>query len=557
MIRLGRNKREVLNGKIVVTDREVQSKLAFIGLTERDLGVITSWRDACEAALDSLVDEFYKHIANTPTTRAIISNHTTVERQRPMITRYIQTMLTGRIDDQYVEYRRHVGATHDRVDLDSNWYVAMYEVIRRVLTDAVRKAGASGSELIEFMVSLSRLIQADIGLTVTALTDARRSRIETLNRQIREQMDDAKTFLDAMRLVLDSLTTGNLTTRLDGSYREEYTAIQEALNATTQSLDVAISQVATASSQVAAASQQISAGSQSLAQGTSEQASTLEEISSSLQEMASMSNKNLASAKEARSLTEGARAGADAGVDRMQRLSEAINRIKTSADSTARIVKTIDEIAFQTNLLALNAAVEAARAGDAGKGFAVVAEEVRNLAMRSAEAAKNTAALIEESVKNAEGGVNLNKEVLCSLHEINSQVRKVSEVMAEITAASDQQVQGVAQIATAIDQINEVTQTTAANAEESASTAEELSSQAAEMQSLVSNFHLSHTQERAALKRPAVRGVAKQKSAAAPSRTATSRNKVREERVSATEYADPTQLIPFSDSQDQQVLSDF
>lgn len=278
-----------------------------------------------------------------------------------------------------------------------------------------------------------------------------------------------------------------------------------------------------------------------------------------------MSNKNLASAKEARSLTEGARAGADMGVDRMQRLSEAINRIKTSADSTARIVKTIDEIAFQTNLLALNAAVEAASAGDAGKGFAVVAEEVRNLAMRSAEAAKNTAALIEESVKNAEGGVNLNKEVLCSLHEINSQVRKVSEVMAEITAASDQQVQGVAQIVTAIDQINEVTQTTAANAEESASTAEELSSQAAEMQTLVSNFHLSHTQERAALKRPAVRpapmpavrDVAKHKPATALSRTATSRNKVREEKISATEYADPTQLIPFSDSQDQQVLSDF
>src|SRR5207244_3670763 len=133
------------------------------------------------------------------------------------------------------------------------------------------------------------------------------------------------------------------------------------------------------------------------------------------------------------------------GVRSMQHLSEAITKIKGSADSTAKIVKTIDEIAFQTNLLALNAAVEAARAGDAGKGFAVVAEEVRNLAMRSAEAAKHTANLIEESVKNADGGVALNQEVLSNLQEINGQIEKVSEVVAEIAAASDQQSQGVEQ----------------------------------------------------------------------------------------------------------------
>src|SRR5207244_2344599 len=152
-------------------------------------------------------------------------------------------------------------------------------------------------------------------------------------------------------------------------------------------------------------------------------------------------------------LSEGARASANKGMGSMKRLSQAMDKIKSSGDATAKIVKTIDEIAFQTNLLALNAAVEAARAGDAGKGFAVVAEEVRNLAMRSADAAKNTANLIEESVKNAEGGVSLNEEVSRNFVEIQEQAKKVNEVMSEIAAASDQQAQGVSQVSTAIEQM--------------------------------------------------------------------------------------------------------
>jgi methyl-accepting chemotaxis protein len=165
--------------------------------------------------------------------------------------------------------------------------------------------------------------------------------------------------------------------------------------------------------------------------------------------------------------------------------------IKKSSDDTAKIIKTIDEIAFQTNLLALNAAVEAARAGEAGKGFAVVAEEVRNLAMRSAEAAKNTADMIEGSVKNAENGVTINQEVMKNLEEINGHAKRVSEVMAEIAAASDQQSQGVGQVNTAMEQMNQLTQQNAANSEESASASEELSAQAQEMRAMVAGFKIS------------------------------------------------------------------
>jgi methyl-accepting chemotaxis protein len=180
-----------------------------------------------------------------------------------------------------------------------------------------------------------------------------------------------------------------------------------------------------------------------------------------------------------------ARAAAEKGSAAMQRMSEAISKIKASSDQTAKIIKTIDEIAFQTNLLALNAAVEAARAGEAGKGFAVVAEEVRNLAQRSAQAAKNTADLIEGSQENANHGVAVSTEVEGILREVVEGVQKVADLIGEVSSASEEQARGIDQINTAVAQMDQVTQSNAANAEESASASEELSAQAREINDMV------------------------------------------------------------------------
>jgi len=292
--------------------------------------------------------------------------------------------------------------------------------------------------------------------------------------------------------VLNRVVEGDLTARVTNIAAGDHALFQNSLNAMVKTLDDAFARVGLAAEEVSSASDQISAGSQALSQKASEQASSIEEVSGSLHEVAAMTKQNSENAKEARQLSKIAESSVEAGVESMMRLSEAINRIKASSDSTAKIIKTIDEIAFQTNLLALNAAVEAARAGDAGKGFAVVAEEVRNLAMRSAEAAKNTANLIEESVKNSESGVALNQEVLVNLKDINDQVKKVGTVMAEIAEASEQQTHGVEQVNTVINQMNIVTQEVAANAEESASGAEELSGQAEELKGMVHTFRLSN-----------------------------------------------------------------
>ncbi len=236
-----------------------------------------------------------------------------------------------------------------------------------------------------------------------------------------------------------------------------------------------------ASEQVAAASSQVASASQSLAEGASEQASALEETSSSLEEMTSMTKRNADNAAEAKSLMAEARQIVEKVDTQMKNMVSAISDVTKSSEETGKIIKTIDEIAFQTNLLALNAAVEAARAGEAGAGFAVVAEEVRNLAMRAADAAKNTSSLIENTIVTVNNSNELTQQTQSAFNENREITQKVGQLVDEIAAASQEQAQGIDQIGKAVAEMDKVVQQTAANAEESASAAEEMNAQAMAM----------------------------------------------------------------------------
>ena len=237
--------------------------------------------------------------------------------------------------------------------------------------------------------------------------------------------------------------------------------------------------------EVTVAAGQVSASSQSLAEGAGEQAASLEETSSSLEEMSGMTKRNTENAQKANDLAKQARTAADKGVTDMQQMNQAMAAIKTSSDDIAKIIKTIDEIAFQTNILAVNAAVEAARAGEAGMGFAVVADEVRNLAQRSAQAAKETADKIEGAISKTGQGVVISNKVAEALNDIVAKARQVDELVAEVTGASREQTQGITQINTAVGQMDKVTQGNAASAEECAAAAEELNAQAETMKQSV------------------------------------------------------------------------
>jgi len=249
-----------------------------------------------------------------------------------------------------------------------------------------------------------------------------------------------------------------------------------------------VAKISEGADQVAAASGQLSSASQKLAEGASEQASALEETSSTLNESSSMIQQNTQNTKQAAMLSEKVKDSADKGNTEMKEMSGAMDELKKSSGEISKIIKVIDDIAFQTNILALNAAVEAARAGEAGMGFAVVAEEVRNLAQRSAQAAKDTSAIIEKNISLSERGVSVSKRVADSLGEITVQAKKVNELMDEITAASQEQTQGIDQINRAVSQMEQVTQGSASTAEESAAASEELSAQAMNMKEVISEL---------------------------------------------------------------------
>lgn len=255
-------------------------------------------------------------------------------------------------------------------------------------------------------------------------------------------------------------------------------AIAEPIKQMTGSLNDASAQVAAASSQVASASQ-------SLAQGSSEQASALEETSSSLEEMSSMTRQNADNAAQAKGLMGEAERNFIKLGGLMQTMVTSIQEVTTSSEETGKIIKTIDEIAFQTNLLALNAAVEAARAGEAGAGFAVVAGEVRNLAMRAADAAKNTSGLIENTIVTVKNSRDLTEQTQNAFKENMEISTKVGQLVDEIAAASSEQAQGIGQIGKAVAEMDKVVQGTAASAEESASAAEEMNAQAVQMKGYV------------------------------------------------------------------------
>jgi methyl-accepting chemotaxis protein len=290
--------------------------------------------------------------------------------------------------------------------------------------------------------------------------------------------------------VLERLADSDLTARGRDDFQGEYKRMTVSLNKAAENLQASLLQVSVTSEQVATASSQIAASSQSVAQGASEQASALEETSSALIEMAAATKRNAESAVQANVLADSARNASNNGSAAMQQMTSAMSQIRTSAEGTAAIIRDINDIAFQTNLLALNAAVEAARAGEAGRGFAVVAEEVRNLALRSKEAAKKTEQLIGESMALTKQGEEISGRVGGTLGEIVGSVTRVSEIVSHIARASQEQAEGIEQSQRAMTQMDQATQQAAANSEETSSAAEELAAQAQELTVLVGHFQL-------------------------------------------------------------------
>lgn len=364
--------------------------------------------------------------------------------------------------------------------------VAKFQNLFREIIEGVNKTlDAVILPINEAVEVLQRMAEGDLSTKMTGRYQGDHAILkDSLNTTI-----DLMPFKESIT-ILQELANGNFSVTMQGAYKGDSLALKTALNDTIASVSRTLAKMMSGVAQVSIGARQIAEASNGLAQGAQHQAAALEEISSSMVEIGAQAKTNSVGAEEANGLVRESRRTSDRGTSEMERLTVAMNAISESSRNISKIIKVIDEIAFQTNLLALNAAVEAARAGRHGLGFAVVAEEVRNLAARSAEAAKETAELIEgaiEKIQNGSGLVNTTNEVL---HQISENSIQVTQRVAEIVSASKEQAVGVEQVNVGLHQIDNLTQQNAANTEASAAAAEQLSAQAVELQKLISSFQL-------------------------------------------------------------------
>lgn len=352
--------------------------------------------------------------------------------------------------------------------------IAALAITRAIL----RQMGGEPAEVIDVA---TRVAAGELEMSLPARGEDKTSLYAAIRLMVEKLKEKAS--------VADKIADGDL--RVEVSLASERDTLGKSLQKMVCNLTEVLGQIQVAGEQIASGSTQVADASQSLSQGATEQASSLEEISASIMQMSSQTSQTAENATQANALSKQASDVAVSGNAHMQDLMAAMGEINDAGQNISKIIKVIDEIAFQTNLLALNAAVEAARAGQHGKGFAVVAEEVRNLAARSAQAAKETAEMIEGSVNKAAAGVGVAEKTADALKEIVDSITKTTDLVSEIAAAANEQAQGIGQINQGLGQIDQVTQQNTANAEESAAAAEELSGQSEHLRQMLQRFQMN------------------------------------------------------------------
>ena len=480
--------------------QELRERLAFLGLDAKALGALTSIKGILDRGVPEALELFYSRAMATPETRSHFSDPKIVERAKARQVEHWRRLASGELEGHTLEQTRRVGETHARIGLSPKWYAAGYGVIadhlikksivelwpKKLFGGTSAKAEEAGAAL----SALARVLLLDFELATSAYLDTLDAKRSAAEAVAAEGARDSAAAMDALRGALSKLANKNFDCRIDAQLAAAYTQTSTDFNSAVSTLREALTAVSASGESIRSASREIADGSQNLSSRAEQDAAAIEQSSAALQNVSSQVAATTQHAKAAQVIVGQAGAEAKQGNEIVTNAVSAMGRIEKSTSDIGQIISAIDEIAFQTNLLALNAGVEAARAGEAGRGFAVVAAEVRGLALRSAEAAKQIKTLVVTATTEVAGGVKLVNAAGEALGRIGTKITDLQGVVRDIDMAAMAQSTSLAEIDQAVSSLTQSTQQNASMSEQSTAASQSLAHEAATLGDLIGQFNL-------------------------------------------------------------------
>ena len=511
-----------------MTSNSARDRLNFMKLDAEAQGHIRDSRRTLLDVLPSALDAFYEQVQATPEARRFFSNSAHMQSAKGRQVSHWEQIADAQFDEGYVRAVTTIGETHARIGLEPRWYIGGYAIVLERILGAVleeawpkRRLGGAmpGSRSAAAKIgAVAKAALLDMDYAISVYIDAAE---EARKKAEAESLEKAQNVVATVGQGLEALAHGELGYRMPDNLPPEYAKLRQDFNSAVETLSQTMTQVRASADGIGAVTDEIARAADDLSHRTEQQAASLEETASALDEITATVSRTSAGVRQASETVGRARGEAVRSGDIVADAVRAMSDIEESSRQITPIVGVIDEIAFQTNLLALNAGVEAARAGDAGKGFAVVASEVRALAQRSADAAKEIKSLISSSSEHVAQGVNLVRMTGETLQKIVGQVAEIDTLVAEIASSAQEQSAGLAEVNTAINQMDQVVQTNAAMVEQSTAATHTLHNETSELSRLVGGFQTG--EPAVSTRRPPAPSAPRQKAIASPARALAAR----------------------------------
>jgi methyl-accepting chemotaxis protein len=494
-------------------DPSLNERLAFMDLDTRARGALRGLGPVIEREIAAALAGFYDKVRATPQTRAFFADARLVDQASARQQGHWRTISRAEFGDDYARAVKVVGQTHARIGLEPRWYIGGYALVADHLMRAAVKdlwpkgmfaKGDGGEAAGEAVSALMKAVMLDMDFAISTYLEAIETERQRLEEEQRRNERSQGAIVAALGEALARVARGDLTARLNGAVGAAFEALQIDFNNALGLLEAAMGQVAGATEGIRLGADEIGLAADDLSRRTEQQAASLEQTAAALDQITATVRTTAVGAKQASTVIAAAKTDAERSDVVVTEAVEAMGQIEASSREIGKILGVIDEIAFQTNLLALNAGVEAARAGEAGRGFAVVAQEVRALAQRSADAAKEIETLISSSGRQIASGVTLVDRTGEVLRGIVGKVTEIDDLIASIAASATEQSTGLHQVNIAVNQMDQVTQQNAAMVEQTTAATHSLKGQSAELGRLLGGFTLSGSHAVAAPLKPAV-----------------------------------------------------